>query len=923
MFWPLVSSFRFLRTFIAIFCFSSLSAWAESPENVGFYYGDEAPISTLYGYDWLVLQPDMVAEARIDLLGRGGTKPLAYVAIDEIARSHQLYLNIREDWVLGENPAWDSVILDITNQDVQEFILDELIFAAVSRGFQGVFLDTLDSHRLTERGRSRTAEFAKAQASVISALKARHPDAIVIANRGFHLPASTKQLVDALAFESYFAGYDANTDRYRPVAAKDRAWLDVQIDEWLEASPDTAIIAIDYTETESEAVEISRELRKLGMLPVVTDHSVTRLPPTAPSRVINQILVLHDLPSSQTDQSHAHARLGVILEQLGFVPKYLSAHNPLPDESISDKYAGIAVWWQAGQQGSSLCRWLEEKIDGKVPVVLLGAVPNSSSCRRVVGADNFRLPRGSLRIQLQQRSVGRFEGTRFPKQVNVALPIANAVDAWVTVTDTQGMEYAPIYTSDAGGVAITPFLFEPGPDNTALWLFDPVAFMREALQPKFPVAIDTTTESGRRMLTSHIDGDGFVSRAEQAPAKIAGQVILEDILQEYYIPHTVSVIEAEVSSEGIFPEHSKTALDVAQQIFSEPNIEVASHTFSHPYFWPVIEGGPAPPPEDTLYGYSLPVEGYEIDLKREIPDSVQFVNRLAPVTKPTRVFLWSGDARPGPQALSMVRKLGLVNVNGGNTRPLPYHSRLADVWPDGRPVGDELQIYAPVMNENVYTNLWTGPFYGYRHAKESFALLEEPYRLKPAGIYYHFYSGTKLEALKALKEVYDAALAKPNTPVPLSTYAERVQSRYYSTLTVNEDGAYRWKGYQHPRSVLISPELYPDLNRSIGVSGYTDHGRQRFVHLVGADHLLFLSAEAVDGPFLKSANSSITDWERTETGDGKWKVRMSISGHVAPELEVGGVKRCAVISNHKVEVVGENKFRLSAQRLEGLELVCR
>lgn len=907
---------------IALLMVGSLPAWAAKPANVGFYYGDEAPIGALYAYDWLVLQPTLVGEARLDLLRRGGTKPLAYVAVDEMARSHRLYPQVKTEWLLGENPAWNSVILDITRPEVQGFLLDQLILPALQRGFEGVFLDTLDSHRLSPGARNRLDDFAQAQANIIRHIKQEHPTAIVIANRGFHLPDNAKLVADALAFESYFSGYNPAAGRYESVPEPDRQWLDKRIAEWLSVSPDSTVIAIDYTATHQEGLDLSRQLRASGMVPVVTNQDLTRLSPTTPARVVNHLLVLHDLPPSATDHSHAHARLGIILEQLGFVPEYRSIDESLPREPLADKYSGVAVWWQTGQAGGNICRWLEQNAFGHMPLVLLGTIPNSSTCRTLTGAAHYRTPFGDLTIEPLHSSVGQFEGTRFPPRTKTALPQAEHVNAWITVKDNRELQYAPVFTSAAGGSALAPFLFEAGPDNTALWLFDPVVFMREALRPAFEVAVDTTTESGRRIVTSHIDGDGFVSRAEQAPAKIAGQVILEEILHNYPIPHTVSVIEAEVSAEGIFPEQSQVALDTARKIFQAPNIEVASHSFSHPYFWPVIEGGPAPPPEDTLYGYSLPVAGYEINLQREIPDSVEFVNTLTPANRPTRVFLWSGDARPGPQALALVRRLGLVNVNGGNTRPLPYHSQLADVWPDGRPVGDELQVYAPVMNENVYTNLWTGPFYGFRHARDSFTLLDQPYRLKPAGVYYHFYSATKPDALKALKEVYDAALAAPNTPVPLSAYAQRVQSRYYSALTVDEEGSYHWRGYQYPHSVLIPSDRYPDLERSRGVSGYVDHGRQRFVHLVGADHSLQLTDKPGRGPYLRSANVPVTAWQRTELAPNLWRLRLSVSGYVPAELDIGGAQRCTLSSQHAADIRG-TRLRLSTHRAEGLELECQ
>ena len=74
---------------------------------------------------------------------------------------------------------------------------------------------------------------------------------------------------------------------------------------------------------------------------------------------------------------------------------------------------------------------------------------------------------------------------------------------------------------------------------------------------------------------------------------------------------------------------------------------------------------------------------------------------------------------------------------------------------DGPAGGQELQVYAPVINENVYTNLWTGPYYGFRRVLETFALTESPRRLKPIDVYYHFYSGAKVAGQQAWAEVYD------------------------------------------------------------------------------------------------------------------------------------------------------------------------
>ena len=913
--------FRVLTVLSLLFHVPVLSA--ESPRNVGFYYGHESPIGPLFAYDWLVLQPDQATDARLSLLSRGGTAPLAYVAVDEIAKSHALFPQVDPAWIVGRNKAWGSVILDIRKPEVRRFLVDKRVVPALMRGFEGVFLDTLDSHLMVEAGKVDALSFAQAQADLIADIRDKYPEAVMIINRGFHLPVRALDQVDALAFESYFEGFDPESGRYRPVPEEHREWLDARIAEWSARYPEKPVIAIDYTATPQLAEETADRLRDRGLLPVVSNQALDRLGPTSPETIRRQVLVLHDLPPQQADQSQAHSRLGVILEYLGFVPVYRSALEPPLSEPVLDRYHGVVVWWEAGTAHNRLCQWLGNSVRDQLPLVLMGLMPAAPACQRLVSGQRMRVPEGMLQVSALQETVGRFEGSRLPARVPLAMPPAmDTYEPWILIEDKNARSYSPVFIRPEGGVALSPFLFEPGPDNAAYWLFDPVRFMADALKPEIHPGVDATTEAGRRIVTAHIDGDGAVSRANLPGTPQAIKVILDKIIRHYPIPHTVSVIEAEVSERGVYPAESREALETTRQIFREPNVEVASHTFSHPFFWRMMEGGEAPTAEQAAYGYAMEVPGYEPDLKREIPGSVAFVNELTPDDKAVRVFLWSGDARPGKTALRMVRELGLVNVNGGNTRPLKYDSTLAAVWPDARLVGDELQVHAPVLNENVYTDLWTGPFYGYRNARESFDLLDAPYRLKPSGIYYHFYSGTYPESIKALHEVYQHALDKPNSPLYLSEYATRVQARYYSVTTRDDDGVYRWKGVYTPTTVTLPDSLYPDMKNSTGVAGFIRHGQRHYVHLTGPGAALAVSEVAPQGVYLESANARLTRWEREQVSGATSRVTVSANGHVPVEFRFGGAESCRVVSEHPATRLSPVAFRLSGKAVSNVVVEC-
>lgn len=876
--------------------FHVVPAQASAPDNVAFYYGHEAPIGALYAYDWVVLQQGQASDARIQLLRQGGTRPLSYISVGEIARSHRLFKTVPEHWILGRNAAWKSSVLDLRLPEVRQFILEQLIAPAMARGFQGLFLDTLDSHLLTEPGRADEAAFAEGQVRLLERIRARWPESTIAINRGFHLPPASHQLVDAVAFESWRGGYDAAKNRYTRLSDADRDWLREQLNRFQLSRPDLPLIAIDYLPDGAPADDHARQLRSEGFIPYISNGDLTRLGPASPGVVKRHVLVVHDLAPADMAQSAAHRRLGIVLERLGLVPVYRSAQAPPPTEPLDDRYAGVVIWWETGTRQPGFCQWLQGRQSETLPVVTFGLPPVQQACQALLATRTMAVPEPPLAFGERHASVGKYEGGRLPLAPLNPLPTMTNGTAWLTAS-SNGHQYHPIYTFAGGGAALAPFVLETGPDDEAFWLFNPFEFLREALSLDHFPAADSTTEAGRRILTAHIDGDGLVSRAELPGSPLSAEVILNRIIARYNVPHTVSVIEAETAPEGLYPAISGEAEALARRLFRQGNVEIASHTYSHPFFWSAIDGGKAPRAENTLYGYALDIPGYTPSLEREIVGSVAYVDRrLAPPDKPVSVFLWTGDARPGEKALAMVRELGLVNVNGGDTHPMPYESGLAGTWPDARPVGDELQIYAPVMNENVYTNLWTGPFYGFRNVIDTFEILEARGRLKPVGIYYHFYSGTKPEAISTLEEIYRYALDQPVTPLFLSDYAHRVQAQYYSALTVGDDGGFAWRGLQVPRTVRLTGNLYPDLKRSVGVAGYNDVSGQRFVHLSGPEARLYLTPSPAAGPYLQSANATIDYWQRRREGNA-WRLSGQFTGHRPLELIVAGTAQCRIIGS--------------------------
>jgi hypothetical protein len=387
----------------------------------------------------------------------------------------------------------------------------------------------------------------------------------------------------------------------------------------------------------------------------------------------------------------------------------------------------------------------------------------------------------------------------------------------------------------------------------------------------------------------HMDGDGFPSRAELPGAPLAAEMALREVLERYRVPTTVSVIQGEIAPDGLYPKLSPALEAIARRMFALPHVEIASHSYSHPFAWRMAENvGTA---EE---GYSLAVPGYTFDIAIEIDGSLEYVNRrLAPAGKRARVFLWTGDCDPDEAAVARAYAAGVLNMNGGDTLMTKTDPSLALVAPLGVPKGRWFQVYAPNQNENVYTNGWTGPFYGYQRAIETFALTDAPYRLKPIDVYFHTFSAAKRASLSALHRVYQWALAQPVTNVYASEYIAKVLD-FNGVVVARALGSGAWltRGAGDLRTIRVpAASGVPDLAGSAGVAGYARHNDQHYLHLAGGDARVVLAARAPALPYVAEANARIAAFERRADG-----LALTLDGHVPLTVTFGNAAHCELFA---------------------------
>jgi hypothetical protein len=693
----------------------------------------------------------------------------------------------------------------------------------------------------------------------------------------------------------------------------------------------------------AEARRLVDQIHRAGLIPWVTIGAGDRLGIGAIEPVPRRVLVVQDRAEEPSlASSVAHRLLAVPLEHLGYAVDYADVRAPLPTGDLQARYAGIVTWFTDDELPADdrYETWLRRQVDAGIKVAIIDHVGFSPSAALLARLGLVAPPqpaRPPLRVAASDDWVG-FEAPATPRTRERPRWDAPGLTRHLEVVDEAGHRFAPVAHGAWGGIALAPYVTAEGMEGRIRWILEPFRFLAGALAlPPIPVP-DPTTVNGRRVMEIHIDGDGFVSVAELPDRPLAGEVIRRDVLARYQLPTTVSIIEGEIGPNGLYPDKSANLEEIARRIFVRPEVEIASHTYSHPFDW-LRAGAPAADEQgdnDKRDGDRLPIPGYVYTLEREVDGSVAYINgRLAPPGKPARVFLWSGDALPPEAAIERTDALALANVNGDNAEEPGTRLALSQVPSFVRPVGGRTQVYAPAQNENVYTNLWRGPFYGFRRVIDYFRYTDAPRRLKPIGIYYHFYSGTKAASLKALHDVYAWALAQEPFPVWASEYAATVQGFEQATVARRLDGSWILRGWGALRTVRLPPALgWPDLARSAGVVGVRDLPQGRYVALdPGPDMTpavtLALSGEPPTGPYLAASNAAVVSFRREGGG-----ARLQLRGHLPVEAEIGGctgpisVRRPALVEDAKPRSIGNihvkgHNLRFAEADTGEIDVICR
>jgi uncharacterized protein (TIGR01370 family) len=271
------------RLWACLLVLAAVGARAEGPPMPWVvYYAAELPPTAFYAYDLVVLESDK--HPPLEPLIDRKKKVVGYLSLGEVNETRPYFAEVKAEGILlGENENWKgSYFVDVRDVRWTKRVVDELIPSILRRGFQGIFIDTLDNpghlERLDPKG---NAGMLEAGARLVRTLRRNFPQMTIVLNRGYDLLPQVERDIDMILGESVYADYDFATKRYARV---DEPTYRQQVEILQGAArrqPKLKVLTLDYWDpNDAKGIE---EIYKIqianGFSPYVATVELDRLVP--------------------------------------------------------------------------------------------------------------------------------------------------------------------------------------------------------------------------------------------------------------------------------------------------------------------------------------------------------------------------------------------------------------------------------------------------------------------------------------------------------------------------------------------------------------------------------------------------------------------------------------------------------------------
>lgn len=237
------------------------------------YYDSKLPSQVFNNFDLLVFDPQHHPQLQ-PLLDRGKTL-IGYLNAGEVEERERFFSAVqKEGIVLHENGRWKkSYYIDLRDKRWAKRVIEELIPRILHKGFQGIFLDTLDNPIELERtDPEKYKGMAQAAVNLVKAIRYHYPTLPIIVNRAFEILPQIGDIVTMVLGESMYTAYDMEKKQYK-LNNPDYYKSELEsLKAFKKQFPKVRILSLEYTEAgdKEKIKEIYKLQRENGFEPYVS-----------------------------------------------------------------------------------------------------------------------------------------------------------------------------------------------------------------------------------------------------------------------------------------------------------------------------------------------------------------------------------------------------------------------------------------------------------------------------------------------------------------------------------------------------------------------------------------------------------------------------------------------------------------------------
>jgi uncharacterized protein (TIGR01370 family) len=258
----------------------SAAAFAGAREPRFLVYYGRSDLAAIRHYDVAVLDSDV--EADIPSRRSPGGVLLGYLSLGEVHGTRAYFPEVHGDGLLLDaNPNWpDARFVDVRAARWRDRIVAQLVPAILSRGFDGLFFDTLDSAEFLEtRNPTRFAGMVEGAADLVRSVRQSFPGVPIMVNRGYAVLPRIAGKFDMLLGESVRTTLDARSGTYRPVPESGYLWQAERMRRARDRDPRLRLFSLDYWDPEDREgiARIYAGQRANGFVPYVGTLDLTSI----------------------------------------------------------------------------------------------------------------------------------------------------------------------------------------------------------------------------------------------------------------------------------------------------------------------------------------------------------------------------------------------------------------------------------------------------------------------------------------------------------------------------------------------------------------------------------------------------------------------------------------------------------------------